>query len=166
MSGTRRDGTAVAATGGGLSADAAARQRRMALLARAGGDELAAAWNGLAEKPGVEMLRGPEVGLVMLRGRIGGTGGAFNVGEAAVSRATVRLSTGEVGHGMLLGSDRERARLAAVFDALALRADTADAVARLVAAVQVRLAAEDERRDAETAATRVDFFTLVRGEDE
>ena len=60
----------------------------------------------------------PENGLVMVRGRIGGDGGAFNLGEATVSRAAVRLAAGEVGFGYTLGRDRQKARLIALCDAL------------------------------------------------
>ena len=35
-----------------------------------------------------ELLRGPETGLVTVRGRIGGGGAPFNTGEATVTRAT------------------------------------------------------------------------------
>ena len=112
------------------------------------------------------MLRGPETGLVTVKGRIGGGGDPFNVGEATVTRATVRLGTGEVGHSYALGRDGGKARMAATIDALMQRPGEAD---RIEATVLVPLrAAEAGRRDrlrAETAATKVDFFTMVRGED-
>ncbi len=98
--------------------DAQDRGRRAAaLLARALPQELNAAWDALEPKPEWQALRGPETGLVMVRGRIGGGGAPFNLGEATVSRATVRLSSGTVGHSHALGTDREKARLAAIFDA-------------------------------------------------
>src|SRR5258708_200279 len=68
--------------------------------------------------PGYENLREPENGLVMVRGRIGGDGAPFNLGEATVSRAAVRLASGEVGFGYTLGRDREKARMIALCDAL------------------------------------------------
>ncbi len=60
--------------------------------------------------PAHEDLREPENGLVMVRGRIGGDGAPFNLGEATVSRAAVRLATGEVGFGYALGRDRRKAQ--------------------------------------------------------
>ena len=54
----------------------------------------------------------------MVRGRVGGDGAPFNLGEATVSRAAVRLSTGEVGFGYTLGRDGEKAQLIALCDAL------------------------------------------------
>ncbi|MBK5566434.1 phosphonate C-P lyase system protein PhnG [Ensifer sp. SSB1] len=142
-----------------------ARKKAMGLLARATLDELTAAWEALADKPEVHPVRGPETGLVMVRGRIGGSGDPFNLGEATVSRATIRLSTGEIGHGQMLGTDRQRARLAAIFDALSQRDGDKVGVEALLGCVAERLAQEERRKAEETAATRVDFFTMVRGDD-
>lgn len=142
----------------------AERKRVMELLAKATLAELSAAWQALEIKPEVNPVRGPESGLVMVRGRIGGGGDAFNLGEATVSRATVRLGSGEIGHGQSLGNDREKVRLAAVFDALHHRADHRHIVDALVDDVENRIAAEDREQAEQTAATRVDFFTMVRGD--
>lgn len=142
-----------------------ARKTAMGLLARATLDELNAAWEALTDKPEVHPVRGPETGLVMVRGRIGGGGDTFNLGEATVSRATIRLSTGEIGHGQLLGTDKERARLAAICDALSQRDGDKAVVETLLGRVTERLARDERRKAEETAATRVDFFTMVRGDD-
>lgn len=115
---------------------------------------------------GATFLRGPETGLVTIRGRIGGAGAAFNVGEATVTRASVKLSTGEIGHSYLLGRDAAKARLCAVIDALAQRPADAERVERIVVEpLRTRLQQDDARKNAEAAATKVDFFTMVRGED-
>ena len=113
-----------------------------------------------------ENLREPENGLVMVRGRIGGDGAPFNLGEATVSRAAVRLATGEVGFGYTLGRDRregadDRAvrRAGPVGPIRRLRGDERDGAA---ARGDTRRSAS--RKAAEAAATRVDFYTLVRGE--
>lgn len=142
------------------------RRRAMALLARSDGDEIRRLWetSGLAVE--VEPVRGPETGLVMLRGRMGGGGAAFNLGEATVTRATVRLATGEVGHSYALGRDADKARIAATVDALWQRAEARAAVEeRIVTPLAAAAAEADKRRRDETAATKVDFFTMVRGED-
>lgn len=141
------------------------RRRRMELLARATAGEFDTAWAALPALPEVIDLRGPETGLIMLTGRIGGDGSRFNLGEATVSRSTVRLASGHIGFGQLLGSDRDRARKAAIFDALAATEGGRPVVEELCAAVEARLAGERCQHEAETASTRVDFFTLVRGED-
>jgi alpha-D-ribose 1-methylphosphonate 5-triphosphate synthase subunit PhnG len=111
-------------------------------------------------------LRAPETGLVMLRGRIGGEGAAFNLGEATVTRATVRIASGEIGFAYVLGRDHDKARLSAVCDALWQNDRYRDVIERDVLA-PIRTRAEERRAQqrAQTAATRVDFFTLVRGED-
>jgi alpha-D-ribose 1-methylphosphonate 5-triphosphate synthase subunit PhnG len=115
--------------------------------------------------PGHENLREPENGLVMVRGRIGGDGAPFNLGEATVSRAAVRLSTGEVGFGYTLGRDRRKAQLIALCDALVQSDEFAAAVEEnVLAPLRAAETATRNRKAAETAATRVDFYTLVRGE--
>lgn len=145
----------------------AARQRWMALLARAGLDELETAWRSLQEQPCYAFLRRPETGLVMLRGRAGGSGHPFNVGEMTVTRCAVRLADGACGHGYVAGRSPRRAELAALFDALMQDAGRRAALEeRLTGPVERRLAEERRHKAAKTAATRVDFFTLVRGEDE
>ena len=115
--------------------------------------------------PAHEDLREPENGLVMVRGRVGGDGAPFNLGEATVSRAAVRLSTGEVGFGYTLGRDREKARLIALCDAM-VQSNEFDAVieAQVVAPLRAAMIEKRTRQAAEAAATRVDFYTLVRGE--
>ncbi|MBL0372915.1 phosphonate C-P lyase system protein PhnG [Rhizobium sp. KVB221] len=141
------------------------RRRTMEVLARADEKELAAAWSALGNPPDFTAVRGPETGLVMVRGRIGGGGSPFNLGETSVSRATIRLETGEIGHGHVLGLSRKSAELIALFDALAQRPELAGAVDDLVLRVSDRLADEDAREKRRTAATKVEFFTMVRGDD-
>ena len=148
------------------TAETTGRRRAAGLLAQASIDELTAAFEKLAEKPVVKPVRGPETGLVMVRGRIGGGGAPFNLGEATVTRATVLLASGTAGHAHALGTDKEKVRLAAIFDALWQEAATQDLVeATLLAPIEARIAAEDNQKAEETAATRVDFFTMVRGDD-
>jgi alpha-D-ribose 1-methylphosphonate 5-triphosphate synthase subunit PhnG len=95
------------------------RQERLSALASASGAKLLELWARLGIDPACEMVRGPETGLVALRGRIGGGGAPFNFGEATVTRATVRLENGAVGHSVALGRDRRKAKLIAILDALA-----------------------------------------------
>lgn len=144
--------------------DTDARRAVMALAAEATPIELKAV-RGLAPA-GVVDLRPPETGLVMLRGRIGGGGAAFNLGEATVSRAAVRLPCGTTGFGHVFGRDRAKARDAALIDALWVEGSARDRLeATILTPLRARLARDASRQAAETAATRVDFFTLVRGDD-
>jgi alpha-D-ribose 1-methylphosphonate 5-triphosphate synthase subunit PhnG len=143
-----------------------ARKAAMAAFAAASGDELRELANASGLALDATPLRGPETGLVTVRGRIGGGGAPFNTGEATVTRATVQLPSGQVGHAYALGRDRDKVRLAAILDAVWCMPETRAAVEQKFVAPLVRMQAErDAKRHAETAATKVDFFTMVRGED-
>jgi alpha-D-ribose 1-methylphosphonate 5-triphosphate synthase subunit PhnG len=114
----------------------------------------------------VEDIRPPERGLVMIRGRAGGDGQSFNVGEASVTRAAVRLPGGIGGFAYIMGRDLKKARIAAIIDALGQSTDMRNKLETvLVAPVVERVDREKDIRRRQTAATRVEFFTLVRGED-
>ena len=145
------------------------RQRHrivLAALSAATGDELDAGLLALVPTPTYEELRPPEIGLVMVRGRIGGDGQQFNCGEATVTRAVVRLADGALGYGFRLGRDKDTARKAAILDGLWMSLAGSAAVERTVVdVVRVRLAREAQLLAERTAATRVEFFTLVRGGD-
>jgi alpha-D-ribose 1-methylphosphonate 5-triphosphate synthase subunit PhnG len=147
--------------------ETAARRRAMGLLARALSSELAGPLAQRFADHGATDLKPVETGLVMLRGRAGGDGAPFNLGEATVTRAVVELPGGERGYAHVLGRDAERTRLAAIFDALWQKPLQRRVVETCVLEpIAARLEAERARRRAEVAATRVDFFTLRRGEDE
>jgi alpha-D-ribose 1-methylphosphonate 5-triphosphate synthase subunit PhnG len=142
----------------------ATRRAAMAVLAHADAAEIAARLAAIAV-PAHENLREPENGLVMVRGRVGGDGRPFNLGEATVSRAAVRLASGEVGFGYTLGRDRQKAQMIALCDALIQTSDHAGAVEReVLAPLRAAIASVRQQKAAETAATRVDFYTMVRGE--
>jgi alpha-D-ribose 1-methylphosphonate 5-triphosphate synthase subunit PhnG len=144
----------------------AARKAAMAAFAQASGAELRQLADAAALPLDADLLRGPETGLVTVRGRIGGGGAPFNTGEATVTRATVRLPSGQIGHAYALGRDKEKVRLAAILDASWCDEETRAAVEEKVVAPLLRMQiAADAKRRAETAATKVDFFTMVRGED-
>jgi alpha-D-ribose 1-methylphosphonate 5-triphosphate synthase subunit PhnG len=140
------------------------RQAAMAVLAHSDAAEIARHLEAI-ELPAHEELREPENGLVMVRGRIGGDGAPFNLGEATVSRAAVRLVTGEVGFGYTLGRDRQKAKMIALCDALVQSDGHAGLVeAKVLVPLRAAMIAERNRSAAETAATRVNFYTMVRGE--
>jgi len=144
----------------------ALRQDAMRTLAGARREELetALAQSGLARN--YTIVRSPEIGLVMVRGRMGGDGQAFNAGEATVTRAVVRLCDGTLGYSYLLGRDARRAELAALVDALWQQPEARSAVERdVLAPIRARIAADEQARCAKVAATRVEFFTMQRGED-
>lgn len=141
------------------------RQHWMGVLARAPGAALVEAYRAVGNEPDAEWLRPPEFGSVMVRGRMGGTGAPFNLGEMTVTRATLRLADGTVGHAYVPGRDAEKARVAAVCDALLQGQAAARIVELVVRPMQALLARTAADRAAKAAATRVEFFTLARGED-
>jgi alpha-D-ribose 1-methylphosphonate 5-triphosphate synthase subunit PhnG len=148
--------------------DSARDERRywMSVLAKADPRSLARAAASLGEPPVYDRLRGPETGLVMVRGRAGGVGAMFNVGEMSVTRCAVRLAgeDGLVGHAYVRGRDAAHAETAAWLDAWM---QSPVHRARVEAAVIAPLAAETESaRDLaarKAAATKVDFFTMATG---
>lgn len=140
-----------------------ARQTWMGLMARANPTRLSDLFPDL---PKYHYLRLPEVGAVMVRGRTGGVGQPFNLGEMTVTRCTVQLDGGLVGHAHIQGRDKDHATRAAILDAL-LQGDQAAAITEQVLAplTQAEEAKRQTRAD-KAAATKVEFFTLVRGEDQ
>lgn len=146
------------------------RQEWLKVLANAPAEALDASWVAIENPETASTLRHPETGLVMIRGRTDGAGRPFNLGEATVTRCVVaRTDSGDgseiMGVGYVLGRDKRHAECAALFDAL-FQDSNMDAVSRETVLTPFR----DAQRAAaahtaqETAATRVDFFTMVRGE--
>lgn len=144
-----------------------ARRDWMSVLSKAMPDEVIEAWDALPDKPPFRRLRGPETGLVMVQARAGGTGAKFNFGEMTVTRCVVQLYDGGTGHAYVAGSDPDHAEAAAILDALlqcgSRRASLIDGIVEPLRAAQ---AARRRRAETRAAATRVDFFTLVRGDAE
>jgi alpha-D-ribose 1-methylphosphonate 5-triphosphate synthase subunit PhnG len=152
----------------------------MAVLARTPRTELEAALGRALEGqplPTYDWLRRPETGLAMVRGRVGGSGDAFNLGEATVTRATLRLRStnsdatsdataqATIGVACHLGRDKRRAELAALADALLQLPDRhAQLYAQLIEPLAAHMAAARAAREQKVASTRVEFFTMVRGD--
>lgn len=142
-----------------------ARKEWMGLLARAPDDALMTLWDGIQDRPSFDWLRSPEVGGVMVRGRTGATGAPFNLGEMTVTRCSVVLHDGTVGHGYVQGRSKPKAEVAALIDAMMQTPAADDLQARLLDPLQQQMQAAKATRAAKAAATKVEFFTLVRGED-
>ncbi len=147
------------------TADQSARQRWMSVLAKAAPADLEARGQSLDEVPPWACLRQPETGMVMVRGRAGGTGQRFNLGEMTVTRCAVALDGGATGLGYVAGRDRRHAELAAVVDALMqdpARRPTVEH--RIIEPLENQQQAGRDAAARKTAATKVDFLTLVRGD--
>ena len=119
--------------------DTATRQRWMRVLAHSQPAALAARMNALSLTPDYDTLRAPEIGLVQIQARMGGTGERFFAGDATLTRAVIDA---------LL---QEQPYFQTLMETLITPLE-ADRSARLAA------------RQAEVNTSRVDFFTLVRGD--
>jgi alpha-D-ribose 1-methylphosphonate 5-triphosphate synthase subunit PhnG len=139
----------------------------MRVLALSSEGDLEAAWAGIGDKPDYRTLRAPQIGSAMIRGRIGGSGQPFNLGETTMTRAAVQVASDGAqvtGFGHVAGRKPRHAELAALFDAMLQtpthRARLLDAVIQpLATAIDARAAAQR----AAVAPSRVEFFTMVRG---
>lgn len=141
------------------------RQHWMSVLAKAPSALLAARMDALGARPPVTMLRPPETGTVMVRGRAGGTGAPFNLGETTVTRCAIKLEDGTVGHGYVSGRDSGHAEAAALCDALMQGARASEVRETVVEPLERAHAARREAMAARADGTKVDFFTMMRGED-
>jgi alpha-D-ribose 1-methylphosphonate 5-triphosphate synthase subunit PhnG len=145
--------------------DTAARKAWMSALARAPEAELARRWSDYGDTPAFDWLRPPEIGSVMVQGRAGATGAAFNLGEMTVTRCSLRLADGTVGHAYVQGRSKAKAETAALIDAL-MQGPAADRLrATVLDPLDAARADRARTRAAKAAATKVEFFTMVRGED-
>jgi alpha-D-ribose 1-methylphosphonate 5-triphosphate synthase subunit PhnG len=147
------------------SSDPAARQAWLAVLARASLAQLQAQTPPPDALAPLHQVRPPEIGMVMLRGRVGGTGNPFNLGEASVVRCAVRLGDGPLGVSYALGRDKRRAELAALFDALLQDPQHHDDLqCDLIAPLALGQAQARAQKQRDVAGSKVEFFTFVRGE--
>jgi alpha-D-ribose 1-methylphosphonate 5-triphosphate synthase subunit PhnG len=147
------------------------RRRRMAALALARPESLEKALGLLPPLPAYTLPRRPEAGLIMAKARAGNTGQPFHVGEVLVTRCTVCMENPGaepiMGYAWIRGRASRHAELAAVYDAFWQRPDFAPALDAVLWPVLARERQEQVSHDvAQVAPTRVEFFTLVRGEDE
>jgi alpha-D-ribose 1-methylphosphonate 5-triphosphate synthase subunit PhnG len=137
------------------------RRHWMAVLARADSATVAELLGASGGIPKYQRLRGPDAGLVMVRGRTGGGGAAFNLGEMTITRCTVRTNAGFVGHAYVAGRDERQAEMAALADALLQ--DPARQPRLLATLIEPLAAAQQAGYDAtaaKAAATRVQFFAM------
>ncbi len=137
----------------------------MQLLAEAEVQELESAFERL-EKPFTStFLIKPETGMVMVQGKADGTGTPFCIGEMTVTRCMVQIMDQIQGYAMVPGSDHDHARLAALFDALLQVPAFHDSLmATLIRNLETKESQKRQALAGDVADTRVEFFTLTRGE--
>ncbi|UUM32359.1 phosphonate C-P lyase system protein PhnG [Vibrio japonicus] len=142
------------------------RQQWMKELSLAPFDQLSKLWEAFSDKPSYKYLRATESGLVQVRGKLGNTGDRFNMGDMTMTRASVALENGLNGFAYVQGRNKQHADIGAVIDAL-MQSDLAPTVNELILSPLNQARIERRRTETEqTLKTKVDFFTLVRGEDE
>ncbi|MDL2187095.1 phosphonate C-P lyase system protein PhnG [Pseudomonas sp. ChxA] len=139
------------------------RQHWIGVLARAQLNELQPFEAALKDAE-YQLIRAPEIGMTLVRGRMGGDGAAFNVGEMSVTRCVVRLADGRTGYSYLAGRDKLHAELAALADAHLQGTQPSLWLSDLITALATAQAQRRAQKETDTAATKVEFFTLVRGE--
>ncbi|MEL7211940.1 MAG: phosphonate C-P lyase system protein PhnG [Pseudomonadota bacterium] len=145
--------------------ETAPRKAWMSLMAKAPEGRVAALLDAAMPRPAFTWLRAPEIGSAMVRGRAGATGAPFNLGEMTVTRCALTLESGEVGHAYIQGRRKADAEAAALVDAL-MQTDAAELLRSAVLdPLMEERATAKATRAAKAAATKVDFFTMVRGED-
>ncbi|MEM7439785.1 MAG: phosphonate C-P lyase system protein PhnG [Pseudomonadota bacterium] len=143
----------------------ALRKARMSVLAKAPAGRVTTLLDEAQQHRSFTWVRAPEIGSTMVRGRAGGTGAPFNLGEMTVTRCALSLTTGEVGHAYIQGRRKEDAQAAALVDALMQTDAAAEVQAQVIDPLKQEIDAARSARVQKAAATKVDFFTMVRGED-
>lgn len=151
-----------------MSADGAGlggrRRWWMAVMARASSAELSEALALQGAMPQHEILKRAEAGTVMIEGRAGGSGTRFNLGEATVTRCVVRLADGNIGVAYALGADRRKVHLAALLDGILQATRPNERILAAIDMLATRQLAARVEVSRKAAATKVEFFTLVRGD--
>ena len=150
------------------------RQQWMTIMAKAPLEKLEQYWTNLPPLPSYQMLRKPETGLTMVRGRDAVKGLPFNLGEMTITRCVIQLvddslrSTEGIpitGFGYVAGRSKRHAELAALGDALLQCPDWFQIVyGKVIDPLKDLAEAQQKARANEVEATRVNFFTMQRGE--
>jgi alpha-D-ribose 1-methylphosphonate 5-triphosphate synthase subunit PhnG len=143
----------------------AERKAWMGVLAKAPEGRVGALLDAAMARPDFTWLRAPEIGSTMVRGRAGATGAPFNMGEMTVTRCALTLASGEVGHAYIKGRRKADAEAAALVDALMQSAAAETVRTGVLAPLSAEQTAAKAARAAKAAATKVEFFTMARGED-
>lgn len=140
------------------------RQAWMAILAKSSVADLEKQIKIWGKLPEYTFLRQPEIGLTMVRGRAGGTGEVFNLGEMTVTRCVVKLGK-TTGFGYVGGRSKRHAELAAVCDGLLQQEKWFEEIRdRIIQPLQKIIQQKQVKQQSQTEATKVEFFTMLRGE--
>jgi alpha-D-ribose 1-methylphosphonate 5-triphosphate synthase subunit PhnG len=138
----------------------------MGVLSRAATQDLYALNSFIPPKDSYRLIKKPEIGTVMVEARAGGAGRRFNFGETTVTRCVVQLMSGELGFSYSLGRDKGKSEQAAVIDAVLQSGDAyvKNTIFSILKTIEKKHLAAKNLQSRKAAATKVNFFTLVRGD--
>ena len=140
------------------------RKSWMSLLATSNKNDLLNLWEQKKINIRYEWLRTPEIGSIMAQGRMGVTGDKFNIGEVTITRCSLKLNCGTVGHSYVQGRSKKKAEISALCDAL-MQTEMSNEINKSIIIPLEKIKKNNKDKIlSKSEATKVDFFTLVRGE--
>ena len=138
------------------------RKEWLSILAKSDLASLCTLWKKVQINAQYEYFRKPEIGTVMVRGRSGGTGNLFNLGEITVSRCSIGLQTGEQGYGYIQGRSTKGATIAELVDAFMQTSQKKLIEQKILKPLDAIHKKNKKDLVSKAEATKVDFFTLAR----
>ena len=140
------------------------RKSWMSLLATSNKNDLLNLWEQKKININYEWLRTPEIGSIMAQGRMGVTGDKFNIGEVTITRCSLKLNCGTIGHSYVQGRSKKKAEISALCDALMQTEMSKEINKSIIIPLEKIKKNNKDKILSKSEATKVDFFTLVRGE--
>lgn len=141
------------------------RQNWLSVLAHSEPTTLATLWSQQNLQPNYTLLRAPQTGLAQVQGRMGATGNAYNIGDVTLTRAVVKLASNEIGVGYIAGRNKDHCLRVALVDALLQHKDFFQVLYdNVIKPLRQQRQQATQQHEAATNQSKVDFFTLVRGE--
>lgn len=141
------------------------RQYLLSVLAKSSLQDILHHWEPLGISPDFNYLKSPEFGMVMVRAPASGSGQLFNMGEMTVTRCVIQLPSGVIGYGYTSGRDKEKSQLIAIIDACFQDEKFKMSIEENVLhSLATALREKENNEAAKVKSTKVDFFTMVRGE--
>jgi len=140
------------------------RKSWMSLLATSNQSDLLNLWEQKKIRVNYIWLRTPEIGSIMAQGRMGVTGDKFNIGEVTITRCSLKLNCGTIGHSYVQGRSKKKAEISALCDALMQTKMSKEINKNIIIPLGKIKKDNKDKILSKAEATKVDFFTLVRGE--
>ena len=136
----------------------------MSLLATSNQSDLLNLWEQKKIRVNYIWLSTPEIGSIMAQGRMGVTGDKFNIGEVTITRCSLKLNCGTIGHSYVQGRSKKKAEISALCDALMQTKMSKEINKNIIIPLEKIKKDNKDKILSKAEATKVDFFTLVRGE--